>query len=272
MFRSIALGGGGSRGGLLVGALAAIEKHQGNLKFPDGIYGSSVGSIIAVGIGCGFDSKTLRDMFNDPVVNMDKIMPPVRLQCLTNAPSKKGLFSMDLFEETIVTLFDRYGYNLRSKTIDDLEQTVKILASNMTTGRATFLSGKVPLIDALKCSCCLPFVFQPQVLYDNVYLDGGVLVHHLHKIVPPETLVLHISSQIRSIFPSELSKMDVSSYVDILYQSSRKQPVTKNVLWLSNTTVSVVSQLSEADKNLMIQQGHDQTLRFIAKRLTEKLD
>jgi hypothetical protein len=48
--------------------------------------------------------------------------------------------------------------------------------------------------------------------------------------------------------------------------------VTKNVLWLSNTTVSVVSQLTDSDKNLMIQQGYDQTLRFIAKRLAEKLD
>jgi NTE family protein len=272
MFRSIALGGGGSRGGLLIGALSALEKHQGNLKFPDGIYGSSVGSIVAVGLGCGFNASTLQQLFNDPVMNMDKIMPPVRLQCLTNAPAKKGLFSMDLFEETLVNLFDKYGYNLRSKTIADLEQPVKILTSNMTTGQPTFLSGAVPIIEAIKCSCCLPFVFQPQVLYNNVYLDGGVLVHHLHTMVPENTLVLHISSQIRSIFPSELNTMDLSSYVDILYQSSRKQPITPNVLWLSNTSVSIISVLSDQDKDLLFRQGYDQTLRFIAKRLTEKLD
>ena len=91
-------------------------------------------------------------------------------------------------------------------------------------------------------------------------------------MVPENTLVLHISSQIRSIFPSELNTMDLSSYVDILYQSSRKQPITPNVLWLSNSSVSIISVLTEQDKDLLFRQGYDQTLRFIAKRLTDKLD
>jgi hypothetical protein len=270
MFRSIALSGGGSRGGLLIGALTALEKHRGNLLFPDGIYACSIGSLVAVALGCGFNSKTLQQIFKDPLANMDRVIPSVRLDCLTSAPAKKGLFSMDLFEETLVALFDKYGYNLRNKTLADLQQPIKILASNMTTGQPTFFTDKVPIIDAVKCSCCLPFVFHPQVLYNNVYLDGGVLVHNLHTIVPPETLVLHISSRFRSMFPTELSTIDLGTYMNTIYQSARKETLAPNVLCLVNRSISIVSVLTDKDKELMFQQGSEQTLRFIAKRLLEE--
>jgi predicted acylesterase/phospholipase RssA len=272
MFRSLALGGGGARGGLLIGALSAIEKHRGHLVFPDGIYGSSVGSIVAIAVACGFSSATLQKVLHDPVLNMDKIIPPVRLSCLTSAPAKKGLFSMDLFEETLVALFEKHGYDLRSKTFNDLEQPVKVLASNMTTGEPTFLSGSVPLIDAMKCSCCLPFVFQPQILYNNVYLDGGVLVHHLHTMVPRDTLVIDITSRPRGIFPTDVETMSLASYIDILYQSARKQTLSPNVLTLTNTNLSVLGVLTNKDKERMFQEGYDQTLRFITQRSPQKLE
>jgi len=272
MFKSIALGGGGSRGGLLVGALTAIEKQQGHLKFPDGIYGVSIGSVIAVAIASGIDAATLRKLFEDPIMNMDKIMPPVRLRCLTDAPVKKGLFSMNAFEDTIVRLFIKYGIDIRNKKISDLNQPVRILASNMTTRKPTFFSGSVPILDAIKCSCCLPFIFQPQVLYNNVYLDGGVYNHYLHTLVPKDTLVLHISTKPRPIFPTEIATMEISTYMDILYQSARKQVTTSNVLWLENNSVSVTSILTLSDKELLVAQGFEQTSRFIAKRLAEKLE
>lgn len=272
MFRSIALGGGGARGGLLIGALSAIEKHQGNLVFPDGIYGSSVGSIVAIAVGCGFTSTTLRNLLYDPILNMDNIIPPVRLSCLTSAPAKKGLFSMDLFEETLLALFEKHGYDLRSKTFHDLEQPVKVLTSNMTTGQATFLTGSVRLIDAMRCSCCLPFVFQPQILYNNVYLDGGVFTHHLHTIVPDDTLVIDMTSPPRPIFPTEVESMSLSSYIDVVYQSARKQTLPSNVLVLSNANVSIIGAVSDKDKDRMFQEGYDKTLGFLTQRSPQKLE
>ena len=62
MFRSIALGGGGIRGFLLFGGLKAIEERQGNLNFPDGIYGCSVGSVIATGVAFGLTSKQMEEI------------------------------------------------------------------------------------------------------------------------------------------------------------------------------------------------------------------
>ena len=45
-FRKLGLGGGGVKGILHIGALRELSKHQ-TLEFPDGIYGCSIGSIIA---------------------------------------------------------------------------------------------------------------------------------------------------------------------------------------------------------------------------------
>jgi predicted acylesterase/phospholipase RssA len=57
-FRALGLGGGGMKGILHIGALLELEKHQ-PLKFPDGVYGCSVGSIIAAFIAFELPIKNI---------------------------------------------------------------------------------------------------------------------------------------------------------------------------------------------------------------------
>lgn len=52
IFRRLALGGGGAKGILHVGALQELSKRQ-PLDFPKGVYGSSIGSILATYIAFG---------------------------------------------------------------------------------------------------------------------------------------------------------------------------------------------------------------------------
>jgi patatin-like phospholipase/acyl hydrolase len=57
-FQKLALGGGGVKGILHIGALQELSKHQ-PLIFPEGVYGSSIGAVIGtyVAFGLPIDEK-----------------------------------------------------------------------------------------------------------------------------------------------------------------------------------------------------------------------
>lgn len=269
-FRSLALGGGGARGGLHVGALQAIEEIRGNLTFSDGIYGCSVGSILATAIAFDLSSSQIKTMFNT-YFELEKMLPPLRLSSITDFTRTKGLFSMDMLEDTLIQAFNSQKIDIREKLIEDTPQKLYIIASNMTTKRPTLLTGKVPLLEAIKCSSCLPLVFAPRVLYNQVYLDGGLYVDSLSNVVPRDCLILHISEQSQHIYPNMIESISTAALIHTIYRTIREQTRTPNTCWLQNSTVGILQQLSEEDKETMVKEGYLQTAAFLAKRLTQEL-
>lgn len=270
MYQALALGGGGVRGGLHVGALAALEQVRGHLQFPEGIYGCSVGSIVATAVAFGLSAAQIRTMF-DTHFDLDKFLPPLRLTTLTELPNRKGLFSMDLLEQTILEAFRSQSIDLADKTLGDAPQKLHIVASNMTRQTPTIFQGNVRVLDAIKCSSCLPFVFAPQVLYNQVYLDGGILVDSLSDLAPPDALVLHISAPAEGMYPNDLQTLSLPTFMYRVYRSTRPKPMGSNVLWLQNTTIGILQELSPADKMLLFDQGYSQASLFLSKRFPQKL-
>ena len=265
MFRSIAFGGGGVRGGLHVGALAALESHRGNLLFPDGIYGSSIGSIVATAVAFNLSATQIKTMF-DSHFQLSKILPPLKLESALSLMYNKGIFPMTLFEETVVDAFLSQGVDLRDKTIGDSPQKLHIFASNLTTTRSTILTGKVPVLTAIRCSCCLPFVFEPQLLYNNLYVDGGVCLHYLDSAVPSDCLVLHISRTTKPLTASNLDSLTILDYMGDIYEVSRRSSLGKNTIWFENNEIGILQELTPEIKDMLYTQGHSQTLAFLAKR------
>jgi len=269
MFSSIALGGGGVRGGIMIGGLAALEKHQ-PLIFPKGIYGCSAGSIIATALAYKIPLPAIKHMFETDF-NLSGVIPSINLTSITSFTQEKALFSMDSFTQTILKAFDGQGIDLRNAVIDDAPQKLYILASNLTTRKAVLLTGSVSIMDAIRCSSCLPFVFHPQVLYNNLYIDGGFYAHNMHKVVPEDTLVFHISRAELNITPDRLKKMTLSDYSATLYEAFRSESHTDNVLWFKNDTISLMQELTGAQKKQLYDEGFSQASRFFSKRLPEVL-
>ena len=141
----------------------------------------------------------------------------------------------------------------------------------MTTRRASLLTGSVSILDALRASCCLPFIFRPQIIYNNVHVDGGVYTHILHKIAPPDCLVFHISRADLNINPERLKKMTLADYSATLYEASRIDTISENVLWFTNDEIALMQELTEANKQQLFEQGIEQGSRFFAKRFPEIL-
>jgi hypothetical protein len=271
MFKSIAFGGGGARGGLMVGGLAAYEKTVGPLVFPNGVYGCSIGSILATAVAFQLNATQIKTIFEEHF-DLDAILPPVRLTNVMDSLNTKGLFSMEMLEQTIVKAFDQQGISLRGKMIADTPQKLYIVASNMTTQKPTLLTGQVPILDAIKCSCCLPFVFRPQVLFHQVYLDGGLFLDNIESIVPNDTLVFHIGPMTETIFEKDLDTMPMSTYAYKLYRAMRNTHIGPNVVWLQNDTIGLLHDLTSEDKKVLYESGYSDTSRFLTKRLAQKLE
>ena len=63
-YKILALGGGGTKGILHIGALKVLEEYGKLIElFSEGIYGCSIGSVFAIAIGFGLDSNALEVTF-----------------------------------------------------------------------------------------------------------------------------------------------------------------------------------------------------------------
>ena len=270
MFRAIALGGGGVRAGLHIGALQALERVQGHLNFPDGIWGCSAGAVVATAVAFNLSSSQIASMYATHL-QMSEILPRPRLDSLAELLSKKGLFAMDRYEEAVVAAFRSQGVELVGKTIADAPQPLYIVASNLTTHNPTVFTKQVGILDAIRCSSCIPFVFQPQVLYNHVYLDGGVLVDCVASIAPPEALTLHIADPGDTIYAKDIETISLQVYLYRIYRCLRGRPVGPNILWLQNATIGILQDMTLEEKQTLVRDGDSQTLAFLAKRFPDKL-
>ena len=270
MFRSIALGGGGIRGFLILGGLKAVEERQGNLNFPDGIYGCSVGAVIATGVAFGLTYQQAEEVCIK-YVNTSGFLPSFRYATILAFMQKKGLFTQDLMEELFLKIFDSLGIDLRGKMISDTPQKLYLLASNLTTQRPTLLTGNIPLLAAMKASCCLPFIFHPQMIHNQLYIDGGVYSENMYEAVPKGTLVLDIAHIKRAIFPSTLESISIFDMVRTLWAGLRSIRVHADAINLNIDGIYLLDELKDEDKIRMINAGHSQAMRFFAKRFPKEV-
>lgn len=265
MFESLALSGGGVRGGLLVGGLSALETLRGNLTFPKGIYGCSIGSILATAIAFNLSASTIRSIFEDDF-QLSRAIPPIRLSNIMEFQKTKGMFSMTMLRDLLVVTFRKHGVELEGKYIKDTPQKLFILTSNLTTRRSTFLTENVPLIEAILCSCCLPFIFHPQVLFQNVYVDGGVFTRNIHTIVPENCLVLYIDRSSNPMFPEDIETMSLNDMFTHVYFVGEQKQWPNNVAVFHNNTIQILQELTPENKKFMYETGHSIMTRFWTKR------
>jgi hypothetical protein len=172
---------------------------------------------------------------------------------------------MDAFEAHLLKAFRSVGIDLEGKTISDAPQKLFITASNVTTGKSCLLTGDVPLIAALRCSCCIPFLFQPQTLFGHVFVDGAVYSRSIRLVVPKDTLVFQIAG-------GQYGPTDFMSYVQSILSGPAHQYRGETILVFQNISVATLSDPSEDDVRTMIQEGYSQARSWLAERIAEEAD
>ena len=102
-FKILCLGGGGIKGIMHIGALEELEKEVGLLHkhFSKGIYGCSVGSLIATSIAFGITPQQIKKIYNK-ISNFKKLVDMNDLTKIQNILNNKGIFSMTKFENILI--------------------------------------------------------------------------------------------------------------------------------------------------------------------------
>jgi predicted patatin/cPLA2 family phospholipase len=274
-FRRLALGGGGMKGLLHIGVLQELSKNQ-ELKFPDGVYGSSIGSIIATYVAFGLPIDNMVPLAKK-YLNMEKIVPNPGFSHFIESISNKGFFSMDLFEKTVVEMFSEAGIDISDKKLNDAQMPLYILTSNISKRIPSVLSGNVSVISALKCSCCVPAVFKPQELYEQLYLDGDIYSPCISNIVPIDdtTLVVSLIKQNgKNINPKNIEKCSAIDYVETLYLSIMLQLYNAQskpgILHLKYPGLYSTSKIEDLNIDSICAYSADSLRTFLTERGYEK--
>jgi patatin-like phospholipase/acyl hydrolase len=268
-FKKLALGGGGTKGILHVGALRELQKHQ-PLQFPEGIYGCSVGSIMATYLSFNLPVDDRFVELSTKHISMDKLLPKLTFNDISAAFSSKGMFAMDVFEKAVVNLFLEYSIDLRNTKIGDTHQPLFIVASNITKGVPTIFTKDVPILDALKCSCCLPGIFKPQSLYNQLYIDGGVFVPCMSWI-QPDALILSLPKLvIRKITPENVNSTSILDFMRDIHSMSVKHSIEihskGNIIQLSYPGLLSDSDLADFHIEDILEHSEKLMRRFLVSK------
>ena len=279
-FKILCLGGGGVKGIMHIGALEELEKEVGPLHkhFTKGVYGCSVGSVFATALAFGLSVEEMKKNYPKlgdfkKIINMDK------LTGISTILNKKGIFPMNKFEEVLIQIFNEFNIDIKSKKCCDALIPLYISASNLSKGTPSLFTGNVPVLKAIMASCCLPFIFQPQIINNNIYVDGGFITNILLNLVPSEDRSMALSFSIihtkEKIKAGKLTKLSPLDYIYKLYKISclyenAKNPY-KNNIKLSFDRGSGISEFSEEEKDKMILIGKTLCRRFITQCTNQKL-
>lgn len=268
-FQKLALGGGGVKGVLHIGALQELAKHQ-PLVFPQGVYGSSIGAVIGTYVAFGLPVNDQMVHLTKKYLAISKILPETSIQDMAKVFSNKGLFDMSVFESSLTQMFLEAGLDIRKKVIGDANMPLYIITSNITKGVPTILSKNVPVLDALKCSCCLPGLFRPQELYGQLYLDGGLFTPCI-SVHAPDALCITLKKPSRtSMSIKNLPKVSPLTYIHELYDMSMNYihdiQKTENTLSLKYPKLHTESDLEDFDIEHILEYSRKSMRDFLGSK------
>jgi hypothetical protein len=257
------------RGSLHLGGLKALLEFQDTLDFPDGIYGYSIGAMVATAVAFRLSIAQIQTMI-DETMNFDVFLPDIKLKAVMNLTTKCGLLPMDGVEKAIVSAFLKQGVDLRNKTVADAPQKLYIGASNFTTKRPVFFTGNVPILAALKASACIPLFFQPQVVYGNVYLDGGVYMYYFEEFLPRDCLTFVVGYSPVPLRPRDVEEGNIVELVKQMYVGARHPSKSLNALWFKEDKVHVIHDVTQDDKERLVLSGYSQAFAFLTKLVAKE--
>lgn len=273
-YRILALGAGGVRGFLHVGALLELERHHGDLinVFTKGIYGSSVGSLIATGIAFGLSGEQIRIVCKQ-FLRANVFVPKLTDIEWITAFKHKGCIPMHSFEQIVLEGFQSQGIDLTNKTLQDAKIPLHVVTSNITKGTPAVFQKHVPVLTALKASCCLPGLFQPVSYRSQLYIDGDIFSPSILHVVPEteraHTMVINLRQPRKGITLERLEQMNPLEYVYNVYKLINSYHTLKythdGTLDIVYPNISGTTELTSEIEDDMIAMGKCMVHDFLQK-------
>lgn len=150
----LVLSGGGARGFAHLGLMQALNDAG---VFPDIISGTSAGALAGVLYADGYNPKEIMKLMNTGH----------RFDFMRPALPREGLLQIGGIIKILKTC-------LRAKTFEELKIPLYVSATDLNNGKSEYFS-KGELLDPVIASASIPVLFQPVMINNLYYVDGGVL-------------------------------------------------------------------------------------------------
>lgn len=152
----LVLGGGGARGFAHLGVIRALREKD--IHF-DLVGGTSMGAIVAAGIGCEWQDDELEERMREAFVKMD----PLNDYTVPRIALIRG-------RKVTALLRDTFG----ERSIEDLWRHFFCVSSDLTAGK-TAVHRRGELWRALRASVAIPGILPPVARDGHVLVDGAVM-------------------------------------------------------------------------------------------------
>lgn len=178
MYTNLVISGGGVRGVAFIGCIKALEDFD-QLRHMNSFIGSSVGSIIALMLTCGYSSNEMLEFVNEIILddNLMKIDLKNMFKLLSTYGIDDGNNLMKLIENILLNKNIDENINF----VDIVKRTGKniiITGSNLSKQKYEYFSvdttPNMLVKEAIRISSTFPIVFTPYILNDEYYVDAGL--------------------------------------------------------------------------------------------------
>ena len=171
---SLVLWGWSARALAHIGIIKRLEECH---VVPSLVVGTSMGAIIAALYACGYSSREMQDAAKG-----------IRFFSLLDPDILHGGIKWNKIVSFLKKYFDE-------KTFRDVEFPLKIIAVDIHTGaKVVFESGKI--IDALRASISIPWIFTPYRYKGMTLVDGGIVANLPIEEALPWEKVIAVSVQL----------------------------------------------------------------------------
>jgi NTE family protein len=201
----------------------------------ESMYGTSMGSIIAVMFSLKYDWETMDDyLIKRPWHQLVKY----DIHTIFSAFTNRGIFDINVIKETFQPLFSGMDIPIEV-TLQEFYEITKIELHIFTTSvndfRLVDLSHKThpswTVVEAVYASSCLPIIFTPFSKEGEFYVDGGVFLNYPLKPCTEDYPNLDEILGVRKTY--------VASSGDAINETSN---LMDYVLVLLNKTLKIVSR------------------------------
>jgi len=181
--KHIVCSGGGLAGFAFYGAIK--ESHrQGIWKLENiqTIYGTSVGTILAVMLALNYDWDTLDDyLIKRPWQNVFTF----NLYSILDTINKRGMFGIEIIQDIFLPLFNGKDVKMDITLLEFYKLTnieIHMCTTDINSFQLIDISHKTHpdwnVIEAIYSSCAVPVLFTPLFKNNESYCDGGLLANY----------------------------------------------------------------------------------------------
>lgn len=278
-YTKFVLSGGSLKGYAYIGFLKHLEELKIVNKV-ETIVSTSIGSLFALFMLIGYNSKELNDIFMEYEFDFSD---NIKLESFI---TKYGFNDGSKLEQ-LVKIFlknKKFDENLTLQQLyNKTKKTLVCTACNINTRETVFFDRitfpNMPCYAAIRASTALPIIFTPYLYEDNLYIDGGISTN-----IPIKYLIdkQDIYDDILCVTLQSAKKKDnvqidnmviyVSSLIEVLLKSIREKHhkqinshSIKHIEIKISETNSLDFKLSKEEKKKIIDSGYTYTKEFFTQ-------